>query len=103
MQLIYHFYECENFPDSSLNHIFESENFRFRFSTKNSITWGASENRWKFMREVSKIVRERNGYREIFSRPHVAENSRQYLLLGAPVYSGPGGWARSARGGGGGG
>ena len=54
------------------------------------------------MREVSKIVREWNGYREIFSRAHVAENSRQYLLLGAPVYSGPGGWARSARGGGGG-
>ena len=35
------------------------------------------------MREVSKIVREWNGYREIFSRPQVTENSRQYLLLGA--------------------
>ena len=36
-------YECENFSDSSLNHIFESKSFRFRFSMKNSensITWG---------------------------------------------------------------
>ena len=53
------------------------------------------------MREVSKIVREWNGYREIFSRPQVTENSRQNLLLGAPVYSGSGGWAGRARGGGG--
>ena len=33
-------YECENFSDPYLNHIFESENFRFPFSTKNSITRG---------------------------------------------------------------
>ena len=33
------FYESENFSDSSLRHIFESENFRFRFSKKNSLTW----------------------------------------------------------------
>ena len=51
------------------------------------------------MREVSKIVREWYGYREIFSRPQVTENSRQYLLLGAPVYSGSGGWAGRAGGG----
>ena len=50
------------------------------------------------MREVSKIVREWNGYREIFSRRQVTENSRQYLLLGAPVNSGSGGCAESARG-----
>ena len=55
------------------------------------------------MRYVSKIVSEWNGYREIFSRPQVTENSRQYLLLSAPVYSRSGGWAGSARGGGGGG
>ena len=53
------------------------------------------------MRYVSKIVSEWNGYREIFSRPQVTENSRQYLLLSAPVYSRSGGWAGSARGGGG--
>ena len=34
------FYEKENFSDSSLRRIFESENFRFPFSTKNSLTWG---------------------------------------------------------------
>ena len=34
------FYESENFSDSHLNHIFESENFRFPFSTKNSISSG---------------------------------------------------------------
>ena len=31
--------------------------------------------------KASKIVRERNGHLEIFSRPQVIENSRQYLLL----------------------
>ena len=33
------YYESENFSDSSLHHIFESENFRFPFCTKNSLTW----------------------------------------------------------------
>ena len=32
------FYESENFSDSSLHYILESENFRFPFSTKNSVT-----------------------------------------------------------------
>ena len=32
------YYESENFSDSSLHHIFESENFRFPFCTKNSLT-----------------------------------------------------------------
>ena len=31
--------ESENFCDSSLHHILESENFRFPFSKKNSVTW----------------------------------------------------------------
>ena len=52
MQLIYHFYECANFPDSSLNHIFESENFRFRFSTKNSITWGVKCDKLSFRKSL---------------------------------------------------
>ena len=34
------FYERENFSDPYLNHIFESENFRFPSSTKDSIPWG---------------------------------------------------------------
>ena len=36
----FRFYESENFSDSSLHRIFESENFRFPFSTKNKLTWG---------------------------------------------------------------
>ena len=34
------FYESENFSDSSLHRLFESENFRFPFPTKNSLTCG---------------------------------------------------------------
>ena len=33
------FYESDIFCDSSLYRIFGSENFRFPFSTKNSLTW----------------------------------------------------------------
>ena len=36
----FRFYESENFSDSCLHRIFESENFRFPFSTKNRLTWG---------------------------------------------------------------
>ena len=31
--------------------------------------------------KASKIVHERNGHLELFSRPQITENSRQYLLL----------------------
>ena len=34
------FNEIENFFDSSLHLIFDSENLSFPFSTKNSSTWG---------------------------------------------------------------
>ena len=34
------FYEGENFSDSSFHRIFESENFRFPFSVKNSLIRG---------------------------------------------------------------
>ena len=35
------YYEEENFSVSgSFHHLFESENFRIPFSTKNSLTWG---------------------------------------------------------------
>ena len=40
MKIFFSFYERENFSDSYLNHIFESENFRFPSSTKDGITWG---------------------------------------------------------------
>ena len=32
-------HESENFSDPSLHHILESENLRFPFSMKNSVTW----------------------------------------------------------------
>ena len=75
-------YEKENFFDSSLHHIFESENFKFLFPSKNSLTWGVkcenqtSENRREFIKLASKFVREWNGHLEIFSLPQVIENSR---------------------------
>ena len=40
-----------------------------------------SENWSSFIGKASKIVHEWNGHLEIFSRPQVIENSRQYLLL----------------------
>ena len=40
LDAILKFYESENFSDSSFQRIFESENFGFPFSTKNSLTWG---------------------------------------------------------------
>ena len=81
------YYESETFSDSSLHHIFESENFRFPFCTKNSLTWEVkcenltSENRREFIRWAAKIVHEWNGHLELFSPLQVIENSRQYLLL----------------------
>ena len=38
------FYESDSFCDSSLHRIFDSENFRFPFSTKSGLTWGG---KWK--------------------------------------------------------
>ena len=35
------YHESDNFSDPSLHHSFESENFRFPFSAKNSLTWPA--------------------------------------------------------------
>ena len=37
------FYESDSFSDSSLHRIFDSENFRFPFSTKHNLTWGVHE------------------------------------------------------------
>ena len=38
----------ENFSDSPLNDIFESENFRFFFSAKNSVTLGVKYEKLSF-------------------------------------------------------
>ena len=82
-------YEKQFFFDSSLHHIFESENFRFPFSYKKSLTCGVkcenqtSENRREFIKLAWKFVREWDGHvesLEMFSLPQVLENSRQYLL-----------------------
>ena len=43
----FRFYESENFSDSSLHRIIESENFRFLFSTKNRLTWGTEMRKTK--------------------------------------------------------
>ena len=75
MQFMY--YEIEIFSDSSLSYIFESENFRFPFVFIRKTAWSrewnvknyTSENRREFIREVSKIIHEWNGYLEIFGRP----------------------------------
>ena len=34
------FYESENFSDSSVHRIFESEDLRFPFSSESRLTWG---------------------------------------------------------------
>ena len=76
------FYESKNFSDSPLHGIFESENFRFPFFTKNSLTWELQcgklyfRKSWEFIRYASKIVHEWNGDLETVSRPRVSENSR---------------------------
>ena len=50
------FYERENFSDSYLNHIFESENFRFLSSTKDGITWGSEMSKIKLQRIVGNLL-----------------------------------------------
>ena len=50
------FYERENFSDSCLNHTFESEHFRFLFSTKNSITWGVKCQKFTLQKIVGNLL-----------------------------------------------
>ena len=42
------YFESENFSDSPLLHIFESENFRFPFCTKNILTWAVKRKELNF-------------------------------------------------------
>ena len=44
----FNFYESDSFSDSSLHCIFDSENFRFPFSTKNSLNWGVKWEKLNF-------------------------------------------------------
>ena len=81
------FYESQNFSDSSVHCILESENFRFPFSNKNSVRWVVKceklnlENCREFIRYLSKIEHEWNVHLDIFSCPHTKENSRQNVPL----------------------
>ena len=52
----FRFYESENFSDSSLHRIFESENFRFSFSTKNRLTWGLKMRKTKLQKIVGNLL-----------------------------------------------
>ena len=42
------FYESDSFSGSSLHRIFDSENFRFPFSTKNGQIWGVKWEKLNF-------------------------------------------------------
>ena len=94
LEAIYAINERKNFSDSSLNHIFESENFRFPFLYKRWPNLGSEM--WKIkiqkvkgnlLEKLRKLyVHKRNGHLEIFSRPQVIENSRQYLLLRRDIH-----------------
>ena len=82
------FYRNENFSDSPLHRIFESDNFRFPFSRKNSLTWGLkceikliTKSYREFIRSATKIVQKWNGHLEIFSLLQAIENVSQFLLL----------------------
>ena len=84
------FYESKNFSDSSLHHILESENFRFPFSKKNSVTWVVKYEKLNFRKskgiyEISFENCTWTNHLEIFSCPQAKENSRQYLLLRTDV------------------
>ena len=98
------YYESESFYNSSLHHIFESENFRFPFPTDNSLNWGmkcekrnfVTENRKEFITLASKIVHEWKGQPEFFSRLQVTElkfeaisaspDNLQKTVAGCPRY-----------------
>ena len=79
------YYDRKTFSDSSIRHIFSSENFRFSFPTKNNLTLGV-----KFKRLIVgiffRIVLEWNGHIEIFSLLPAIKNSRQFLLLGKKIF-----------------
>ena len=49
---IFRFYESENFCDSSFHRIFDCENFRFPFSTKNRLTWGLKCEKLNFRKSL---------------------------------------------------
>ena len=83
------FYESENFSDSSLHHILESENFRFpfHFSKKNCVTWVIKYEKLNFRKSqrIYQISFENITWMERQSRnlnrPQAKDNSRQYICF----------------------
>ena len=80
------FNQNENF--SPLHRIFKFENFRFPFSTKNSLTWGLKceiklirKSYREFIRYATKIVHKWNGHLDIFSLLQAVGNVKQFLLF----------------------
>ena len=81
-------YECKNFSDSSLITFLSPKILGFSLPTKNNSTWVVNCEKLKFknfIRWASKIIHEWNGHLDVFSRPQVIENSRQYLLLRSDI------------------
>ena len=51
--------ERENFCDSSLHHIFESENFKFSFFTKHSLTWAVKNGKLTLHKIIENLLHEK--------------------------------------------
>ena len=98
------FSESDSFSDSFLHCIFDSENFRFPFSTKNNLTWRVKWEKWNFRKSYGisytsfeNCVHEWNGRQESFSLPQAIENCRHFCFseqifhrkqsLGAPDWT----------------
>ena len=81
------FSKSDSFSDSFLHCIFDSEHFRFPFSTKNNLTWGVKWEKWNFRKSegiyyisFENCVHEWNGHLEIFSLLQAIENSRHFCF-----------------------
>ena len=72
-----------SFSDCDVHHIFQSENFRLIFSTKNSLTQEVKSEKLNFRnpQAIYQISFSKLCMNKIFSRPQVVQKSRQYLLL----------------------
>ena len=82
------FYEGDSFSDSSAHRIFDSENVRFPFSTKNSLTLQSEMGKIELQKIVGNLLDKRrklsrNGtvIYKIYSLPQAIENSGQVLFL----------------------
>ena len=51
--------ERENFCDSSLHHIFESENFKFSFFMKHSLTWAVKNGKLILHKIIENLLHEK--------------------------------------------